>query len=365
MASINAIVPATIPMFSSVAAPTTKTLQSVNDYYAVICIAEEPAVINRVTGYVDVRSSNPGTARVGIQSVNASGLPSGTWLGFSDFTANGTNFPNFSTKEWTLSTTATLTRGQYYAIVIQALSGTWNGSNNVRFYSVRGTGVGPSNKAFPYMYDVINGSAGSKTTTDLIPNLACGSSTRQYGIALSGSTVTAWNSGATPDERGMKFRLPASTCTSFQVAGVRIAVGPTNSASTWRLNLYDSANTILQQITFTNTAAYNTNTITVRDYYFDEATLATLSPATDYRISVEATSASLGCVAYVEVGSPTACSDAFIPGGTFHLTTRTNAGAWTDTTTAWFPMQLLISDLTANGGGSGASMTVGFNQFSG
>lgn len=356
MAKIRAHIPSEIPMFASVAGPTQKTIQALNDYIAVITIAEEDAVIDRVTGYVDVRTGTSGTVRVGIQSVStATGLPSGTWLGYGDFASNGTNFPNFATKEWTLSTTATITRGQYYAIVIYAFSGTFDASNNIRFYSIRGTGLGPSNNAFPYMYDVINGVAGSKTTTALIPNLGCGTSTRQYKIGTSGGTVSSWNSGASPDQRGMKFKLPASSCTTFKVAGVRMAVGPTNSASTWSLNLYDSASNVIQNKTFTNSDAYNSASIVIRDYYFDESTLTALSPNTDYRIAVEATSATLGCMTYIELNGAFDCSSAFIPDGTFHLTTRTDAGAWTDTTTGWFPMQLIIDDLTASGSGGGAA----------
>ena len=355
MAKIRAHIPSEIPMFSSVVSPTQKTLQALNDYVAVITIAEEDAVIDRVTGYVDLLTGTPGTFRIGIQSVNTSGLPSGTWLGYGDFAGNGTNFPNFATKQWTLSTTASITRGQYYAIVIYAFSGTFDASNNVRLYSIRGTGIGPSFNAFPYMYDVINGVAGTKTTTQIIPNLGCGTSTRQYKIATSGGSVASWNSTSSPDQRGMKFKLPASFATTFKVAGVRMGVGPTNSAAQWSLNLYDSASNVIQNKTFTNSDAYNINSLHVRDYYFDESTLTALSPNTDYRIAVEATSAALGCMTYIELNGAFDCSSAFIPDGTFHLTTRTDAGAWTDTTTGWFPMQLIIDDLTASGGGGGAA----------
>lgn len=354
MAKIRAHIPSYMPMFSSVAAPTSKTIQALNDYVSIVTIAEEDAVIDRVTGYVDLLTGTPGTVRIGIQSVStATGLPSGTWLGYGDFAGNGTNFPNFSTKEWTLSTTASITRGQYYAIVFYAFSGTFNGTNNIRFYTARGTGIGPNNTVFPYYYDVINGVAGAKSTTAGLFNFGCGTSTRQYGIATSGSTIASWNSGSTPNQRGIKFKLPASLCTTFKVAGVRMAVGPTNSAAQWNLNLYDASNNVLQNRTYTNSDAYNTNTIAVRDYYFDESTLTALSPNTDYRIAVEGVSAALGCMQYIETGGTWDVSSAFIPDGTFHLSTRTGAGAWTDTTTSWFPMQLIIDDFTASGGGGG------------
>jgi len=338
-------------MFSSVAAPANPEVRALSDYVSVITIAEEDAVIDRVTGYVDVLTGSAGTVRVGIQSVNTTtGLPSGTWLGYGDFAMNGTNFPNFSTKQWTLSTTATITRGQYYAIVIFALSGTFDNSNKVRFYTVRGTGVGPAFLTFPYTYNIDNGVASGKSTTATIPNFGCGTSTRQYGIGTSGATQASWNSSSSPNQRGMKFKLPPSLCTTFKVAGVRMAVGPTNASSTWDLNLYDSSNTVLQNRSYNNLEAYNTNSLLMREYYFDEATLSALSPNTDYRIAVQATNAN-GCMSYVELAGAYDCSSAFIPDGTFHLTTRTTTGAWTDTTTAWMPMQLIIDDFTASASG--------------
>jgi hypothetical protein len=145
--------------------------------------------------------------------------------------------------------------------------------------------------------------------------------------------------------------LPSSIATTFKVAGVRIGVGPTNSAAQWNLNLYDSSSNVIQNRTFTNSDAYNLNSLHTRDYYFDESSLVALSPNTDYRIAIEAVSAALGCMTYIETGGAFDCSSAFIPDGLFHLTTRSDAGAWTDTTTSWFPMQLIIDDLTASASG--------------
>jgi hypothetical protein len=355
MAKVRAHIPTDIPMLSSSGGPTSKTLQAVGDYMAVICQAEEDATITRVTGYVNARNGTPGTTRVGIQSVvTTTGLPSGTWLGSVDLTTDITNFPATTVKEWTLSSNATVTRGQYYAIVIQALSGSWStATDNLQLYSYQGTGVGPSLAVFPYVYDVINGVAGTKTTTALVPCVGCGSSTTQYRIAHKPTSVSSWNSGSTPNQRGIKFKLPASSVSSFKIDGVRMAVGPTNSASTWDLNLYDASNNILQNRSFTNQEAYNVATLLIRDYYFDESTLTALSPNTDYRIAIQATSATLGCMTYIELASATDCTSAFIPNGTYCSTTRTGTGAWTDTTTAWFPMQLIIDDLTVSASGGG------------
>jgi hypothetical protein len=355
MAKVRAFIPTEMPMLSSVSGPTTYTLSAISDYISLICQAEEDATITRVTGWVNTRGGTPGTTRVGIQTVGATtGLATGTWLGYVDLTTDATNFPANGIKEWTLSTNATITRGQYYAIVIQALSGTWNtGSDNLTMFGTSGIGVGSSLALFPYLQTVLNTVSGAKSTSQIIPTIGCGSSTTQYRIAHKPASISSWNSGATPNQRGMKFSLPASTVTSYKIAGVRMNVGPTNSASTWDLNLYDSSNTVLQSRSFTNQEAFNTVSLLLRDYYFDESTLTALSPNTDYRIAVQATNASLGCMSYIEFTGATDCSSAFIPGGTYHATTRTGTGAWTDTTTTWMPMQLIINDLTSSTGGGG------------
>jgi len=441
MAKIRALVPSELPMYSSIASPLTKELQGVGDVISYIALAEEDAVIDRVTAYVDVLTGAPGTCRIGIKSVvpgwtagttvtftaattsvngtftggtalavgdavtfatngtlpaaitagniyfvvsattsvitvsstvNGAaitfatagtgthtvsiygGIPSSTWLGFVDLAGNSTNFPNFNVKQWTLTTTASLTRGQYYAVVINALSGTWNASTDrLRFRTSMGTGMGGATNAFPYTYNIIAGTSETKSVTTFTPSIGCGSSTRQYRTGYTASSVASWNSASSPNQRGIKFNLPASLCTSFKVSGVRMGVGPTNSAAQWTLTLLDSSNNVLQNRTYVNSDAYNTNNQIVHDFYFDESTLSALTPNTDYRIVVEANSASLGCMTYIEPSSSVAVSSAFIPDGTFHLTTRTGTGAWTDTTTSWFPMQLILDDLTATGGSGG------------
>jgi hypothetical protein len=438
MAKIRALVPSEVPMYSSVASPTTKELQAVGDVIAYIAIAEEDAVIDRVIGYVDVLTGTPGTVRIGLQTVTSQpsttvtftagttsvngtftgsmalnvgqqifftnvggalpasvgaglyfvlsqsstvitisatltgsaitfatagtgthslnilgGLPSLNWIGYVDLAGNGTNFTNFNVEEWTLTNTASITRGQYYALVIQAYSGTWNASNKLRLRTTMGTGIGGALNIFPYATNVINGTSEIKGNTNYVPNFGCGTSTRQYKAGHTASSIASWNSASTPNQRGIKFKLPSSLCTTFKVAGVRMGIGPTSAAAQWTLKLLDSSNTVLQDRLYNNLDAFNTNSIATRDYYFDESTLTALSPNTDYRIVVEAISASLGCMTYIEPSSSVDISSAFIPDGTFHLTTRTGSGAWTDTTTNWFPIQLIIDDFTASASGGG------------
>lgn len=329
--------------------------------YFIVSVTSTVITIATTFGGAALTFSTTGTGTHTLNTVG--GIPSGTWVGSGTFTGTSGNFPNFSNKQWTLSSSASITRGQYYAIVLQAVSGTWNGTNNVRFYHSRGTAIGTANNIFPYGYAVEAGAVIAKGTGAGIVMLSASSATREYGYAVNGSSITAWNSGATPNERGIIFNIPSGVATSFKVSGVKMVVGPSNAAATWDLTLYDSANNVIQNRSYTNTDAYNTNSIFPRNFYFDESTLTALSCNTDYRIAVKATSASLGCIQYIQLGTGWNLNNAFMPGGKFQFTSRTGAGAWTDTTDV-FPMQLILDDLTATGGGASSGATAKFDPFS-
>lgn len=325
-------------------------------------------VVSATTSVITISATYGGTAitfataGTGTHTLSTlSGIPSRTWLGWADFTANTGNFPNFAAFKKTLTTNATLTRGQLYAIVFATNGGTWNSTNNMRFWSSIGASAGEAARVFPYTYGISNNATQAKSTSAITANAACSSSTKQYGFAGSNSNVTSWNSGSTPDERGVKFNLPTGSCTSFKVRGIRFLCGLTNSAATWDLVLYNSAGTVLQSTSFTNNQTYTTASILLRDFYFSNSTLATLTPNTDYRVVIKPTSASLGALQYNAFGSGWNITNSMVSGGTWSYTFRTDAGAWTDDPNTALPMKLLLEDVTSAGGGGGAIIPVGMS----
>ena len=349
MANINLVYPNELAMHTTNTS-TTWTVQGATDYMAVLRHAEEDATITSVSGYSDLITGTPGTIRIGIQSVSSSGIPSGTWLGYGDFTADTTNFPNATSFKKTLSSNATITRGMMYAIVAAAQSGTWDVSNNQRFTSAAGAAVGESARASSYTYGIINAVTQSKSSTALTLNLACSSSTVQYALAGTSASIASWSTASAIDERGVLFNLPASTFTSYKVAGIRFVCGPTNSAATWDMVLYDSGGTVLQSASFTNTGIYNITTVLLREFYFTNSTLTALTPGSDYRLVIKATHASLGCMVYNEFTGPSDIGA--LVGGTYSLTTRADAGSWTNTNTKTMPMKLILRDVTSTAGGA-------------
>jgi hypothetical protein len=299
------------------------------------------------------------TAGTGTHTLSTlSGIPSGTWIAFQDAVVGSSgsgSFTNFSTFNVTLTSgnvsTTNLTRGQVYAIVMQAQTGTWSGAASFRTWTDVGQ-TGSMATAFPYTYGIANGATVGKSTSSVTHLLAAGSSTKWYGITFTSSNIASFNSGATPNEYGNVFVLPTGSCTSFKVSGIHIPIGLTNSATTtYNLTLYDSANTVLQQTSFNNRDTFSQTTIILRTYFFT-GTLATLTPGTTYRIALSATNASAGFGSFNALNFGVNQQSGLVgTGGSYYQTTRTGSGAWTDTTTAAVGMKVIIQDMTASGGG--------------
>ena len=366
MARVDFIHPWFLPQPTVTAGGNGRKIQATGDYVACIRQAEAADTITKVGFYHDVRGTNatPGTCRVGIQSVNTSGDPSGTWLGYTDYTANSTNFPNFSgvNLDITANGTASVTRGQLYAIVVYAQSGTWDATNNLNFLTTV-AGTGQNVAAFPTLKVIQAGVAANVTGSVAHNNFYCESATATYGNPnILPTTTASYNSTSSPDEIGVKFSLESSWTTNYNILGIQGILGITNSAATGTLKLYDSTSTLLQSKSFTSTefVAGNAGNLN-RTMLFDTATLVDLTPGSTYRITIEATNASLGTTTMVNVVFPNnTVVRAFTGGGTYQKTQRTDGGAWTDTDTVVPAWKLIISAATASSSGLAANPLAGY-----
>lgn len=356
MALLETHFPTRLPITTATSTAWQSTLQAVGDYVAIVRQAEEPAVINAVQGYVDFFSTGSSdVVRVGLQSVNSSGQPSGTWLAYVDKTCTTANFPYFSFFSHTLSSTTTLTRGQLYAIVIQALSGTWSGSlyfrtNDNYYVDIEGR------QAFPYMVQKIAGTVGVANAAGCYIH-SCSSSTRMYGQPHKPGQLSSLSSSSTPNEVGNYIRIPTGAGSAYSILGARLFIAMTNSAGTFDLTLYDASNTVLQQASFTcSQVVGGTTSILQRDFYFDEASLTSLSPGTYYRLAIKATNATgIGVIGYTNVPSTLGMTAYTGADGTCVYTSRSGSGSWTDTTGQILCMKAIISDV-AGGGSSSVTM---------
>ena len=338
-------VAASVPAFTA-----AHPIDATTDECSWVFRAKKALTITTVLVRIASITGTPGTARIGIQSVSATtGAPTGTWLGgtatgYATVTSYGTAATFLVC---TLAESVTVARGQRFAVVIDPqATGTWDASNLITVtYSVSGGMM----TRVPYA--VLNG---VKTATTL-GCVAVRTASETIGYAIETLPTFTPTTATTPDEIALKFAVASATCSTYQVVGARITANWTASR-TFTLILYDSdGTTVLQNVDIdTDEAIAGQGS---HDFFFDEPTLVTLNPGTPYRLSILAAATSAGV--FSTWTTPTSGDMGGITPQTCQLSTRTDAGAWTDTATQAPCIQALISDMTVAAAGGLSAPKVG------
>lgn len=276
---------------------------------------------------------------VRIETVDAAtGNPSGTlWAANTNVTlasASITGLAFVTTGAFTAD--ASVTKGDWLAVVI-APTGTPN--YNIRVVS---NGVGEDAMSItPYVKHKTAGTWAS-VATQLVPTCTLEYSDGTYApmenvIPYSANTSTAFNSGSTPDERALRWSLPFV----HRVSGcwAELSIG-----GNFDIVFYDSDGTTALT-TLSVDGDYDPGLTGVAFYTF--ASSIECKSNTAYRLSLKPTSAS-NITAYQNGMSTNAQLGQFGGGTEFYLSTRTDAGAWTDTNTAKPYMGLIIDGIGAN-----------------
>jgi hypothetical protein len=182
---------------------------------------------------------------------------------------------------------------------------------------------------------------------DRIPNLAIEYVTDGIVYAhnmypLEASTTSAsFNTGTTPDEMGMKFQVPfTGRCVGAYFGG---------SAQNISCSIENAAKTL---IAGKSTSHDDTG---VQKRYYEWPTPVTLTIDTDYYLIWENTLASPSQThRFFDIGS--AALRAALPHGVLSsYNTRTDNGAWSETTTRLLPFGLVFDQLDDGAGGGGGS----------
>lgn len=290
--------------------------------------------------HVGFRTSTVTTAqtlKVSLQGYDASGDPNGTILGATSNGFGTQAAPASNTfYEVALGESVTVTRGVKYAIVVE-----WDAT------------VGSLQITRPFM-DSASGSDGSsysdhftaawaKTLT--IPLLALkytGGYVAGIMFPLSSITSAAFSSASTPDEIGNIISLPWPA----QAIGIWCAADIDADAT---LKLYDpDGSTLLESVTAVS-AARTAATSRISRWFFD--TDVALAKTTNYRVTLLPGASSVGLT---RATAPSAAMLGCWPCGTnVYLTTRTDAGAWTDSTDQRALMGLILNGFD-DGAGAGA-----------
>lgn len=297
-----------------------------------------------------VRAGTPPTYQISLQGVGTDGNPDGTIKGATNnalkaFTPPADATWN-STWQWlTLDETATVARGDMLAIVIAYSSGTVDGSNNSSFTTH--ASIGGSRQGHPY---ATQNAAGVRTRSTSMPIYGYTSASATYGRPLETITATAYNSGSSPNEYGLRFTIPTTWCSTFKVVGIRWFGLTGGAGDSYDVELYDAdgdPGTVLQSVTIDwdyNTAVGGSSRM--QELYFNEATLSTLNAGSTYHVGLTANDAANGMAVHRLTVDAAGDWEAW-PGGQ-HFADATRAGAgWTSVAAIRPLIHLILDDITA------------------
>lgn len=238
-------------------------------------------------------------------------------------------------KTGTLTASATVTKGDVLALVIV--------NDSVSPGTMIIAAEARTTHNFPYSASITTASWG-KSQANIIAGVkySDGKCYPLHGVLLATATnAPSFNSGSTPDERGFKFQLPFSARVTGAWAQGIIGSGDAD------LVLYDSSDAVIAStsIDHDQTCGFSGDLALL---YF--AASPTLSANTDYRLVLKPTSATNVSITELALADATH-RGAYDGGDAFQFTSRTDAGAWTDSPLTW-PMLGLIIDAVNSGGGT-------------
>lgn len=290
--------------------------------------------------------------RVSFQTVDpTNGNPDGTQDQFRDITSglasgNWMTPPGVMTHDGTNGgVKRTVTAGEWIACVIDFVS--WAASDSVGI--TPGWNLVVADNLLAY---VANASTGTYAKND-----GCGIFALKYAdgtyaqfplfasVPAKTTTTTTFNSGSTPDERGLRFTIPIAA----RMLGGWVRL---DADAACDIVLYDSGGAVVAgPLAIDSDIRQQT---TGQNAPFIWPAPVDLAASSVYRLVVKPGASNISL--YQVTVESNARLGAFPLGTSAHLTTRTDAGAFSDTDTAYPLMGLLLNGFDTTGGvGGGVS----------
>jgi hypothetical protein len=338
---------------------TTYTLDASGEYVAWIIQAPKTGTIDRIHFFAGTVTADGSGLRCRIETVSTtSSAPSGTLVGGSSEVTHTTTTAS-SWNRGTAGLGAAVTRGDFIAVKLLSPAGTtFNGVIRAKFDNNKGPGVDPVNFLVPYVINAIP-SATAVSPGAMTFALEYDDGSIPYidsAIPASSVASTSFNSTSTPDERGNLFQVPVP----MRAIGVYHQLVPGGANQTCDLVLYDNGGSALATIAL-DLDQYRAAAASSAEHMF--ASPITLTASTNYRLVLKPTvTSSMSVTQYVLDTSAggTALREAGVGGTTWQLTTRADAGAWTETADTIACVGLIVDqfdDGASGGGGSGNPLT--------
>lgn len=305
---------------------TSDTLDNTADRLALVFIAPKDGNISTIDfalGSVGGASGNV-TVDVRVETVDGTtGNPTGTlWAANTNATATVAFNDDNTWKSVTLTSSATVSRGDTVAIVLNPL--VFTTVTNCQIMKFQDVTAGTT-------YGTADLTGGGYTKAVATYSFIAGYDDTTYEpiynvFPARVVTTTSFNSGSSPPVRGMKFQVPFKCRVNGMWAWMALA----STSSDFDAKIYSSdGSTVLASHSFdaTNSQSGTTSIITVLP--FDDT--VTLSVNTNYYLSIEPTSAN-NVTLYTGTLPSNAKMDAWPGGKNMFLSTLTS-GTWTDTDT--------------------------------
>lgn len=329
---ISIISPAQIPVMSAF---VSRLIDATGEKYAAIIQVPKTGTISKI-GFRTGAITTSQTLRGGLETVDAAtGAPTGTQYGGSAVGTNAGAFAANTFYQITLGTGATTaTAGDIIAAVIQFDSTV--GSLNITDIDY--------DSAFPYscLYTTI------WTKNNRTPCISLEYSDGSYEVCQTMPVeiwaATAFNSGSTPDERGIGIILPF-TCR------VKGACGWVQGTGDFQYVLYEGLTSPIQRA-ITNTIDTDVlgNTGFSRQIKADFTSPYILAANTDYFLTVKPTTTTNVSLWEMTV-TVAACMDSFELGQKVYHGSRTDAGNFSTNTLRRAILGLTIDQLDDGAGG--------------
>lgn len=315
-------------MTHSSLALNNKLLDAASEKVGFIFRIGKTGTISKV-GFLTAGVTTGATLDIRLETVSlANGDPTGTLLGTnsngSQVVADADDDTWFTTS---LTTAVAVTRGDLVAVVIVNPSVS-PGNLNIRLVTY-------DRIIFPYSDHFT--ASWAKANSDQNPVCSLEYDDGTYAVQpgvypLSDRNVRGVNSGSTPDEVGMIFQFPFPV----RVTGAWIFADIDEATD---IILYDSdGSTALETISLDKDVRQTTGEGGLK-LFFDNT--EELSANTNYRLVYKPTTTTNIRTWDFDVDAA-AIMDSFEGGQNFHHTQRTNAGAWTETTTRRLIIGLLL-----------------------
>lgn len=348
------------------------TLDGNTDEIHHVMYAREAATVTSVCFYYSLRTGTPPTYKVGIEGVSTStGNANGTYkTGTGECSATFTPPASAAWDDtWqcqTLTgTTCSVTRGEPIAITIKYSSGTINASNKSAFGVYQNASYNNTQGMFSVANNeyVVTVEAATPTQQPNTPLISYKNGSRTFGFPVVSLASQQYSSDSTPDEYAMRFQLPCPVGQSYVLAGMNCSTITANSGITIKATLYNGT-TAIDDVTLDSDQ--------VRDegqngrqliFLFDDVTPPSLDCATTYRIGLAPQQTGSGFGVIIAEVTANSDFDAYPLGIETYMSTRSDAGAWTDVTNKRIKCGLILDKLnTVSGGGTviSSGMSGGF-----